>query len=68
MAWIQLLVDGGIGLVLIISGILINIISNKHNRQCTKNVEGKVMSYSFPGESRMYPIVEYVVDGITLQD
>ena len=65
MAWIQLLVDGGIGLILIISGILMNMISNKHNKQCTKSVEGKVISYSFPGESRMYPIVEYVVDGVT---
>ena len=65
MAWIQLLVDGGIGLILIISGILMNMISKRHNKQCTKSVEGKVISYSFPGESRMYPIVEYVVDGIT---
>ena len=29
MAWIQLLIDGGIGLILIISGILMNMISNK---------------------------------------
>ena len=67
MAMVQLLVDGGIGLILIISGIFMNMISNKHNKQCTKSVEGKVISYSysFPGESRMYPIVEYVVDGIT---
>lgn len=65
MAMVQLLVDGGIGLILIISGILMNMISNKHNKQCTKSVEGKVISYSFPGESRMYPIVEYKVDGIT---
>lgn len=65
MAWIQLLVDGGIGLILIIFGILMNMISKKHNKRCTKSVEGKVISYSFPGESRMYPIVEYVVDGIT---
>lgn len=65
MAWIQLLIDGGIGLILIISGILMNMISNKHNKQCTKSVEGKVISYSFPGESHMYPIVEYAVDGVT---
>lgn len=65
MAWIQLLVDGGIGLILIIFGILMNMISKKHNKQCTKSVEGKVISYSFPGESCVYPIVEYVVDGIT---
>lgn len=62
MAWIQLLVDGGIGLILIISGILMNMISKRHNKQCTKSVEGKVISYGFLGESRMYPIVEYVVD------
>lgn len=65
MAWIQLLVDGRIGLVLIISGILMNMISKRHNKQCTKSVEGYVISYSFPGESRMYPVVEYIVDGIT---
>lgn len=65
MAWIQLLVDGGIGLILIISGILMNMISKKHNKQCTKSVEGKVISHSFPGESCMNPIVEYAVDGIT---
>ena len=65
MAWIQLLIDGGIGLILIISGILMNMISNKHNKQCTKSVEGKVISYSFPGESHMYPIAEYAVDGVT---
>lgn len=65
MAWIQLLVDGGIGLILIISGIFINMISKRHNKQCTKSVEGYDVSYSFPGGSRMYSIVEYVVDGIT---
>lgn len=65
MAWIQLLVDGGIGLILIISGILMNMVSKRHNKQCTKSVEGYVVAYSFPGESRMYPIVEYAVDGVT---
>ena len=65
MAWIQLLVDGRIGLILIISGILMNMVSKRHNKQCTKSVEGYVVAYSFPGESRMYPIVEYAVDGVT---
>ena len=65
MAWIQLLVDGEIGLILIISGIFMNMISKKHNKQCTKSIEGYVVSYGFPGESRMYPIVEYAVDGVT---
>lgn len=41
MAMVQLLVDGGIGLILTISGILMNMISNKHNKQCTKSVEEK---------------------------
>lgn len=65
MEWIQLIVDGGIDLILILSGILMNIISKRHNKQCTKSVEGYVVTYSFPGESRMYPIVEYIVDGVT---
>lgn len=65
MEWIQLIVDGGIGLILIISGIFMNMISKRHNKQCIKSVEGYVVSYSFPGESRMCPVVEHVVDGIT---
>lgn len=65
MEWIQLIVDGGIDLILILSGILMSIISKRHNKQCTKSVEGYVVTYSFPGELRMYPIVEYIVDGVT---
>lgn len=47
MAMVQLLVDGGIGLILIISGIIMNMISKRNNKQCTKSVEGKVISYGF---------------------
>lgn len=65
MAMVQLLVDGGIGLILIISGIIMNMISKRNNKQCTKSVEGKVISYGFLGESRMYPIVEYIIDDVT---
>lgn len=36
MAWIQLIVDGGIGLILIISGIIMNMISKKHNNNVQK--------------------------------
>lgn len=49
MAMVQLLVDGGIGLILIISGIIMNMISKRNNKQCTKSVEGYVISYSFTG-------------------
>lgn len=49
MEWIQLIVDGGIDLILILSGILMNIISKRHNKQCTKSVEGYVVTYNFPG-------------------
>ena len=62
---VQLLVDGGIGMILIISGIIMNMISKRNNKQCTKSVEGKVISYGFLGESRMYPIVEYIIDDVT---
>ena len=44
MAMVQLLVDGGIGLILIISGIIMNMISKRNNKQCTKSVEGYVIS------------------------
>lgn len=36
MAMVQLLVDGGIGLILIISGIIMNMISKRNNNNVQK--------------------------------
>lgn len=63
VAWLGLLTVGGIGVILIFLGVTINIMVKKHNQLCTKQVDGIVKQYGFPGNGRMYPIVEYFVNG-----
>lgn len=63
IAWLELITVGGLGVILALSGIIINIIAKKQNKSCTKQTEGIVIQYGFPGDGRMHPIVEYVVDG-----
>lgn len=63
IAWLELITVGGLGVILALSGVIINIVQKKQNRLCTKKTEGIVTQYGFPGEGRMYPIVEYFVEG-----
>lgn len=63
IAWLELIIVGGLGVILALSGVIINIIVKRQNKSCTKQTEGIVIQYGFPGDGRMYPIVEYVVDG-----
>mgnify|MGYP001013722226 CR=1 FL=1 len=63
IAWLELILVGGLGAVLSLSGIIINVVNQRQSRLCTKQTEGVVVSYRFPGNGRMYPIVEYNVDG-----
>jgi hypothetical protein len=45
-----------------LSGVIINIVTKKQNKLCTKHTEGIVVQHGFSGEGRMYPIVEYFVN------
>ena len=64
IAWLELIIVGGVGVILALAGVISNIIIKRQNQSCTKQTEGIVVQYGFPGDGRMYPIVEYVVDGI----
>ena len=63
IACLELITVGGIGIILSFSGLLINIIVKRKNKLCTKQTEGVVIKYGFSGAERMYPIVQYFVDG-----
>ena len=52
------------GIILALAGVIINIIAERQNKLCTQHTEGIVIQYGFPGDGRMYPIVEYFVDGV----
>lgn len=64
IAWFELILVGGLGAVLALSGVMIRIIAKRQDRLCTKQTEGTVVQYRFSGEGRMSPTVEYFVDGI----
>ena len=64
IAWLEWMTVGGIGGVLILAGTAIHLVKKGKNKSCTQQTEGCVVRYGFPGDGRMYPIVEYAVDGI----
>ncbi len=63
IAWLELGTVGGLGLILVLIGIMIRVLAKKKNSSCTDKTKGVVIKYGFPGEGRMYPVVEYTVDG-----
>ncbi len=65
IAWLELLLVGGIGVILMLVGIGIKINTKKRNVSCTAVTNGIVIKHVFYGEGRMAPIVEFAVDGKT---
>ena len=63
IACLELITIGSLGIILALSGVIINIVTKKQSKSCTKQTEGIVIKYRFSGEGRMCPIVEYFVDG-----
>ena len=57
IAWLELVTVGGLGAILALSGVIINIVTKKQNKLCTKHTEGIVVQHGFSDEGRMYPIV-----------
>ncbi len=66
-AWAILGTIGGIGVLLIISGVLIKVARIKKIHSCTHKTNGVVIKHRFPGSGHLYPIVEYKVDGKSYQ-
>ena len=63
VAWLELMAVGGTGVLLAVLGVTINILAKRQNRLCTEQTDGIVKQYGFTGNGRMYPIVEYFVNG-----
>ena len=63
IAWLELMTVGGLGVILVLLGVTFNIIVKRQNQLCTKQTDGIVKQYGFPGNGRVYPIVEYFVNG-----
>lgn len=63
IAWLELMTVGGLGVILVLLGVTFNIIVKRQNKLCTKKTDGIIKQYGFPGNGRVYPIVEYFVNG-----
>lgn len=60
---LALILVGGIGLLLIGMSMLMKTVARKKAKACTAATPGTVIDHRFTGEGRMYPVLEYTVDG-----
>ena len=63
IALLELALVGGLGAILFITGILIKVLTDRKNSRCTSKTVGKVIQYSFMGDGRAAPVVEYEAGG-----
>ena len=54
---------GGIGILFIGASMLMKAAARKKAKACTAVTMGTVIDHRFMGEGRMYPVLEYTVDG-----
>ena len=54
---------GGIGILFIGASMLMKAAARKKAKACTAATMGTVIDHRFMGEGRMYPVLEYTVDG-----
>lgn len=60
---LALILVGGIGILLIGVSALMKAVARKKAKACTAVTMGTVINHRFMGEGRMYPVLEYTVDG-----
>lgn len=60
---LALILVGGIGILLIGAGMLMKAAARKKAKTCTAVTMGTVIDHRFMGEGRMYPVLEYTVNG-----
>lgn len=63
IAYLELFSVGGLGALLVVAGIAARAFAKKANDSCTARTEGVVIGHRYAGEGRMYPLVQYEVDG-----
>ena len=49
-------------------GVILNITVKRQSQLCTEQTDGIVKGYGFPGDGKMYPIVEYFCEWELLQN
>ena len=60
---LSLISVGGIGILFIGASMLMKAAARKKAKACTALTMGTVIDHRFMGEGRMYPVLEYTVDG-----
>ena len=60
---LALILVGGIGILLIGVSVLMKAVARRKAKACTAATMGTVIDHRFMGEGRMYPVLEYTVDG-----
>ena len=63
VAFLALGIIGGLGLVFVGISFLVKISTRSKISKCTEVVNGQIVKHSFPGDSRIRPVVEYIVNG-----
>lgn len=63
IAWLELGLVGGCGLILFITGIIVKVSAKVKNNRCTEKTSGIVIKHRFYGKGNMCPVIEYRVDG-----
>lgn len=63
IAILCMIILGGIGLMLLILGLSFFFAQKKKVARCTGSVIGNVVKHCFHGDGRMFPVVEYQVEG-----
>lgn len=66
MAYLELALMSGYGLVMILAGVLVFVITKKRNASCTSKTEGRVIGHKFLRVG-MNPVVLFRVDGQSLK-
>lgn len=64
---LALILVGGIGILLIGVSMLMKAVARRKAKGCTAATTGTVIDHRFMGEGRMYPVLEYTVDGTQYQ-
>lgn len=63
VALLAFLLMGGVGFLLILTGGILVFLQKRKTKACTSVTMGYVVDHRFPGDGRMYPIVEYQAAG-----
>lgn len=63
IAWLELVLVGGVGVLLLLAGITVKVVQSRKNRRCTEKTTGTVVKHKFYGKGNMCPVIEYSVNG-----